>query len=273
LLQNNITSEAENLNPAKRVILQDIVVNGVNSVARAYGFKNWFLRNHKEKRTDVIIPILRGISLELHDGERVGIIGRNGSGKSSLLKVIAGIYPPHGGKLIVNGRVAPVIEMGIGFDPELTGKQNIKLGLLYTNRLSEYSKELEEQIIEFSELGEKIDVPLKYYSSGMQARLGFSVTVFQNPEILLLDEALAAGDSNFLEKAKTKMLEKFHSASLSIFVSHDDSFIEKFCTRCIWMENGKIIADGKTKDIIPQYKNSGKTSAQPIISAGENHVS
>lgn len=235
------------------IFLENIHVNAVNTSLRATNLKQLILRKTSAPANH-IIPILRGVSLDFKDGERVGIIGHNGSGKSSLLKVIAGIYPPSVGTVRVYGKVAPLIEMSLGFDREQSGRENIKLGLVYAGRISEYSLELEQQIIDFIELGENIDRPLKGYSSGMHARLCFAVSIFQHPDILLLDEAFATGDVGFVNKSRKMMFDKFHSVPISVLVSHDSMLIEKLCTRCIWMYEGQIRDDGNPKTIIRDYE-------------------
>ena len=161
--------------------LNNVSVNGIDTSTRASSIRQ-LIASDKKKIKSSVIPILDNISFEAKPGDRIGLVGRNGSGKSSLLKVICGIYPIESGKIEKRGTVAPLVEMGVGFNQELSGRQNIKLTLIYSGRLGSYSKELEEEIIEFSELGDKIDLPLKTYSSGMQSRLAFSASIFQKPE-------------------------------------------------------------------------------------------
>lgn len=241
------------MNPDINISLKEIYVDGINASLRAEGLKKMFLSKKALAGKEIRIPILKGVSLAVKSGEKIGIIGRNGSGKSSLLKVIAGIYPPKSGEVSINGKIAPLIEMGVGFEPELTGRQNIKVGLLYSGRLGEYSGEMEKEIIAFSGIAEKIDIPYKYYSSGMQARLAFSLCIFQRPDILLLDEVFATGDSEFVKKSEHLMKEMFSSVPISILVSHSTSIIKDLCSRCILMSDGKIIDDGVTDKIIKIY--------------------
>lgn len=234
------------------IALKDVVVEGVDTAARAQSIKHLLLGSGG-LGAKVRIPILRGVSFSVKPGERIGLVGKNGSGKSSVLKVIAGIYPPKSGSLNVQGRVAPLIEMSVGFEGELTGRANIRLGLLYSGRLRDYSPQLEEQVIAFSELGEHIDRPLKGYSSGMQARLSFAISAFQEPDILLLDEVFAAGDAAFLEKSRKVMAEKFNTVPIVVLVSHSASIISQFCNRCIWLKDGVVVADGAPKTILGEY--------------------
>jgi lipopolysaccharide transport system ATP-binding protein len=232
--------------------LENVFVEGVNTAERAASLRHAILR--RKSMIASKIPIINGISLEIKEGEKVGIIGKNGSGKSSLLKVIAGIYPAKSGKVEVHGKVAPLIEMGIGFDEELSGKDNIKLALVYSNRLKDYSQAMVKRIIEFTELGDKINVPLKTYSSGMKARLAFAVAVFQTPDILLLDEVFAVGDSGFVKKSENFMKEKLKSVPIAIMVNHAPAIMISLCDRCIYVADGKIVADGNPKKVLKLYQ-------------------
>lgn len=236
-----------------QIDLQAVDVDGVDITGRALSLRKLLLgKSNSNKPT--AIPILRDINFKAEKGDKIGIVGRNGSGKSSLLKVIAGIYPISQGNMNVSGRIAPLIEMGIGFDSELSGRQNIKLGLLYSGRIHEYSKEFEEMVIDFSELKDHIDLPLKNYSSGMVARLAFSTSIFQEPDILLLDEVFAAGDSSFLAKSKDLMAKKFERVPISILVNHDSAQILDMCNKCFWMENGRILMSGEPKEVVAAYE-------------------
>ncbi len=233
------------------ISLKDIYVEGINTYNRAQGIKHFFLGKGKLLLTK--IPILNNVSLTCRPGEKIAFIGENGSGKSSLLKVIAGIYPVKSGIFDVRGRIAASIEMGFGMEYEMTGRQNIKLMMVYNNMLDLYTKELEEQIIEFSELGEKIDWPVKTYSSGMLSRLTFSVNLYQKPDILLLDEVFAAGDSHFVHKSLNVMKDKFLSTPISILVSHQEALIKEVCNKVYYLKNGEIIAEGRPEEVYRQY--------------------
>lgn len=231
--------------------LRNVSVNGVDTQARARTLRQWFVR--RETLRPIKIPIIVDLSLTVRPGDRLGVLGLNGSGKSSLLKVISGNYPIHAGERIVHGNVVPLIEMGAGFDPELPGRRNIKVSYAYRGRLREYNKEIEQRIIDFAELGDKIDLPLKTYSTGMASRLAFASAIFQQPDILLLDEIFAAGDASFVEKSTTYMKKKWEEASISIIVSHGPGDIEKLCNRCIIMQQGRLVADGRPGDVIAEY--------------------
>jgi lipopolysaccharide transport system ATP-binding protein len=194
------------------------------------------------------------ISLDLKDGDILGIIGHNGAGKSTLLKIISGITTPTKGARSVEGRIAPLIEVGAGFQPELTGYENI---FFYGTILGMSRKEIQEKIntiIEFSGVEDTIHTPVKFYSSGMFARLGFAITVHANPEILIIDEALAVGDPGFQEKCFRKVAELQKSGCITILVSHDLNMIQNHTNTCMWLDRGKIKEYGTTQKILSQYK-------------------
>ena len=199
---------------------------------------------------------LKNASFEVERGEVVGIIGHNGAGKSTLLKVISGILKPTGGELEVHGNVVPMLELGSGFDHDLTGRENIFLNGSILGYSEKYLKEKYEQIVEFSELGKFIDVPIRNYSSGMLMRLAFSIATVVQPEILIVDEILAVGDAAFQEKSKARMLELMSGGTTVLFVSHSLEQIREMCDRVIWLEHGQIKAIGATKEICDAYEAS-----------------
>ena len=199
---------------------------------------------------------LKNVSFEVERGEVVGIIGHNGAGKSTLLKVISGILKPTGGSLEVHGNVVPMLELGSGFDHDLTGRENIFLNGSILGYSEKYLKEKYEQIVEFSELGKFIDVPIRNYSSGMLMRLAFSIATVVQPEILIVDEILAVGDAAFQEKSKARMLELMCGGTTVLFVSHSLEQIREMCDRVIWLEHGQIKAIGATKEICDAYEAS-----------------
>jgi lipopolysaccharide transport system ATP-binding protein len=234
-----------------KIKLNNISVWGVDTHARAAGLKQWFLRRGNIRSTR--IPILSDVTFEAQHGDRIGIIGLNGSGKSSLLKVISGNYPIHEGYREVQGSIAPLIEMGAGFDAEISGRRNIKLSYAFRGRLKDYSLEAEREIIDFSELGDKIDLPLKTYSSGMRARLAFASAIFQQPDILLLDEIFATGDASFVEKSRAMMMKKVSEVSIAIMVNHSIREIMEMCNRGIVMHHGKIVGEGSMREMAELY--------------------
>jgi lipopolysaccharide transport system ATP-binding protein len=196
---------------------------------------------------------LKDISFEVYKGETFGIIGRNGAGKSTALGLIAGVVRPTSGRVMINGRISPLLELGAGFHPELSGRENILLnGVLLGQTRAQVMAKMEE-IIEFSELGRFIEQPIRTYSSGMLTRLGFSVVAHLEPEILLVDEVLAVGDLGFQQKCY-KVFEDFKRQGKTIvFVSHDLSTIEKFCDRVVWLRKGCIENHGCSRDVINAY--------------------
>ncbi len=196
------------------------------------------------------------LSFDIKRGEAVAILGRNGAGKSTMLKLITGVIFPTSGEVIVNGKVSALLELTTGFDPEFTGRENLYLKANLMGLDNNQIKEVEADIISFSELGEYIDQPVRTYSSGMRARLGFSINANINPEILVIDEALSVGDSKFQEKCRDKItdiLDKNHVTVL--FVTHSIESARSFCHRGLVLDNGKLIYDGHIDNAIEEYKN------------------
>jgi ABC-type polysaccharide/polyol phosphate transport system ATPase subunit len=196
---------------------------------------------------------LQNVSFSVDHGETVGIIGRNGSGKSTALKLIAGVTAPTSGEVYVVGRVSPLIELGAGFHPDLTGRENVHLN---GSILGMSGREVEEEfdsIVDFAELGEFIDTPVKRYSSGMYGRLGFAVAVHSNPDLLLVDEVLAVGDAFFQEKCLVKMREFQARGTTIVLVSHSPQLVTEFCSRAIWIDHGRLMADGPSEEVVAEY--------------------
>jgi len=203
---------------------------------------------------------LSNISFEVQKGECVGIIGPNGAGKSTILKLVAGVMSPTSGKVTVHGKISPLIELGAGMHPELSGKENIYLNGAILGLKRKQIDQYYQSIVDFSELQEFIDQPIKHYSSGMYMRLAFSIAVHVDPEILIVDEILAVGDSAFQEKCFKKMEEFKKRGVTIIFVSHSMSQVQSFCTRAIYLKHGKLIADGLPDTVCQQYQNDQKLS-------------
>jgi len=197
---------------------------------------------------------LKNISFQIKKGERVGILGLNGSGKSVLLKTIAGVLKPTTGDISVNGTLAPLIELGAGFDPDYSGRENIFLNGAVLGYSKKFILERLDNIVEFAELEDFIDTPLKNYSSGMRARLGFSIATLVEPEILIVDEVLAVGDHKFRKKSESKMLSMFDSGTTVLFVSHSINQVRRLCNRAIWLHEGKIVMDGDVKTVSEEYE-------------------
>ena len=196
---------------------------------------------------------LRDIDLELERGTSLGVVGRNGAGKSTLLKVVSRILKPTEGEARIRGTVAPILELGTGFDHELSGHENIFLNALLLGHRRREIEERVDQIIEFSGLGDFIYSPIRSYSSGMQARLGFSIASAWKPEVLILDEVFAVGDSEFQNRCEEKLAELKARGTSLLLVSHATSNILNQCDRCIWLEKGRIVADGSPDEVVERY--------------------
>lgn len=206
------------------------------------------------------VHALKDISFSLKDGDRLAIIGHNGAGKSTLLRVISGIYAPTSGRMDVDGRVSGMFEFATGFEMEQNGWDNIYLrGLMLGETPREIIARMPE-IASFSELGDYLNMPVKYYSSGMLIRLAFSVSTAIEPDILLLDEAMAAGDAAFIEKANRRMREMMNTSKILILVTHSLFTAEELCSRCIWMDQGLIKGEGTPKEMGKAYMESLKLS-------------
>jgi len=196
---------------------------------------------------------LQDISFKIEAGDTFGIIGLNGSGKSTLLKVISGILKPTTGSVKVHGTIAPLIELGAGFDPDLTARENIFLNGSVLGFSREFMREKFDEIVEFSELQDFVDVPIKNFSSGMVARIGFSVATIVKPDILICDEILAVGDYKFQEKCEQRIKDLMSGGTTVILVSHSIQQVERICNHILWLEHGKMKALGG-KELIPQYQ-------------------
>lgn len=196
---------------------------------------------------------LNQVSFEVRKGETLGLIGRNGAGKSTLLKVISGILKPTEGSVACHGNVVPMLELGSGFDMDLTGRENIFLNGAILGYSEEFLKEKYDEIAEFSELGKFLEMPIRNYSSGMLARLAFSIATVVNPEILIVDEILAVGDMAFQEKSRRRMMEMMSGGTTVLFVSHSLEQIRQMCSRVVWLENGTVKMIGPTKEVCDEY--------------------
>ncbi len=206
------------------------------------------------KRNYRSFEALKKIDMNVQRGEILGVVGRNGSGKSTLLKIAAGISAPTSGYVTIRGNVVPIIELGAGFHQDLTGREN----LYYYITLQGYPKkkgyEIMEQIIDFAELGEFIDQPLRTYSRGMRSRIAFAASLYVDPDILVVDEVLAVGDEYFKKKSMDKMHELFNSGKTMIYVTHNGNDVKKFCTRAIMLNKGELIIDGKPDEVVKHYQ-------------------
>jgi len=199
---------------------------------------------------------LKDVSFHVRKGEVLGIIGHNGAGKSTLLKVISGILKPTEGNVQVGGTVVPMLELGSGFDFDLTGRENIFLNGAILGYSEQFLKDKYDEIVEFSELGKFIDVPLRNYSSGMVVRLAFSIATVVNPDILIVDEILAVGDAAFQEKSKARMKELMGGGTTVLFVSHALNQVREMCDRVVWLDHGKVKMFGPTQEVCDAYERS-----------------
>lgn len=198
---------------------------------------------------------LKEINVDIKKGEVVGLVGANGAGKSTLLKLVSGVMKPTTGKIEVNGKVSPMIELGAGFDMDLTARENIYLNGAILGYTKEFIDEKFDTIVDFSELRDFLDVPVKNFSSGMTAKLAFSIATVVDPEILIVDEILSVGDIKFQEKSKNKMMEMIKGGTTVLFVSHSLEQIQELCTKAIWLEQGKIVEIGDVKNVCINYYN------------------
>ena len=216
------------------------------------------LKRNKSKKEKV--RILDEISFKIYKGERLGVLGFNGAGKSTLLKIISGIYEPTKGKIEINGKIAPLLALAAGFDTNYTGRNNIYLNGAFLSMTEDFIDEHLDEIIEFSELGEFVDYPIKNYSSGMKSKLGFSIATLIKPDILIIDEILAVGDIKFRKKSGEKIKSMMEEGVTVLLVSHSLGQIKDICDRCIWIENGKLIMEGETEDVCAAYIKQAKSN-------------
>jgi ABC-2 type transport system ATP-binding protein len=205
-------------------------------------------------RKVVVIEALRGIDLHLQDGDRLALIGHHGAGKSPLLRLLSGIYEPTRGQALVNGRVAPVFDLGVGMDPEISGLENIIVRGLFLGMSRKQMEARVDDIAEFTELGNFLQMPLRTYSTGMRVRLALGVVTSIDPEILLLDEGIGAVDAAFLERAKGRLRDLVDRAGLLVFASHSEDLLQQLCTSAIWMEHGTLKQQGPLDEVLAAYK-------------------
>lgn len=228
--------------------------------------KETFIRTFSRKKTSKIkVHALKDVSFRIYQGEKVGIIGYNGAGKSTLLNVITGIYPPDNGTVTTHGNISPLLSLGAGFDHNFSGRKNIILNGAVLGYSKDYLESKIDEIIEFSELGEFIDIPIKNYSSGMLAKLGFSIATAVEPDILIIDEILGVGDVNFQKKSADKMRSLMDGGTTVLLVSHSIPQIRELCDKAIWIDNGKLKEIGEVNKVCDQYlKDSEKASNEQL---------
>ena len=217
-------------------------------------FVNFFsLKNKKNKKKKEEFWALKDVSFEIEKGEVVGLIGSNGAGKSTILKVVSGVMKPTKGKVQVDGVISPMIELGAGFDGNLTARENIYLNGAILGYSKPFLDSKFEEIVEFSELRDFLEVPVKNFSSGMTAKLAFAIATIVNPEVLIVDEILSVGDIKFQEKSRNKMLELIQGGTTVLYVSHSLEAIKDLCTKVIWLDHGHVVEIGDTNTICDKY--------------------
>jgi lipopolysaccharide transport system ATP-binding protein len=223
-----------------------------------------FARIRQRRTTYHEFEAVKHISFQISKGEVVGLVGRNGSGKSTILKLVAGVYTPTSGRVEIHGSIAPLIELGAGFHHELTGRENIMLNGLLLGLSKRQVQEREARIIEFAELGEFIDSPIKQYSSGMYVRLAFSVATEVDPDILIVDEILSVGDGGFREKCFDRIRQFRNSGKTILMVSHDMATMSNFCSRLLLIHQGRLIEEGGPSRVVSRYQEL-LSSPQPAM--------
>jgi lipopolysaccharide transport system ATP-binding protein len=225
--------------------------------------KEYIIRTIKRNKDDnKKIRILDDITFKVYKGERIGILGFNGAGKSTLLRIISGIYEPTEGTVTINGKITPLLALSAGFDKNYSGKNNIFLNAAFLSMDEDYVKEKYDEIVEFSELGDFINYPIKNYSKGMRAKLGFSVATLMKPDILIIDEILSVGDVKFRKKSSEKIDSLMEEGVTVLLVSHSIRQIKRICNRCIWIENGRIIMEGDSETVCDAYLESSEKSSK-----------
>ncbi|WP_238916667.1 ABC transporter ATP-binding protein [Clostridium sp. YIM B02555] len=250
-----------------------IEVNNLSKIYKLYNNVNDRLKeaiNPFSKKQHKEFYALDNISFTMKKGENVGIIGKNGSGKSTLLKVISGILTPSKGDIQVRGKVAALLELGAGFNPEYTGLKNIFLNGMLMGYTNEEMQEKLDDIISFADIGTFIEQPVKMYSSGMYARLAFAVAINVQPDILIVDEALSVGDMAFQHKCMNRMKKMIESGTTILFVSHDPAAVKSLCNRCIYLKNGVIQADGEAREVTDMYLRDLRTKVYDIKTEIQN---
>ena len=235
------------------VKVNDLSITYRTTFERKPTLKQALVRFGRGQRAVKEIEAIKNVSFDVRNGTAMGIIGSNGAGKSTLMRAMAGILPPTSGSIEVWGRASTLLALGVGFNHALTGRENIILGGLAAGLSRREVEERAVEVAEWTELGDFIDMPMQTYSSGMSARVGFSVAVHMKPDILMIDEALSTGDAHFREKANAKMAELRESARAMFLVSHGLGSIKEMCNEAIWLDRGKLMMRGEPEDVVQAY--------------------
>lgn len=238
----------------KAIVLSHVGMKFNLSKEKVDSLKDYLIKSLRKEMQYNEFWALKDVSFSIDKGDRVGILGLNGAGKSTLLKVIAGVFKPTEGTVEKHGKIAPLLELGAGFDKQYTGKENIYLYGAVLGYSKKFIDEKYDEIVEFSELGEFIDVPVENYSSGMRSRLGFSIATVVSPKILILDEVLSVGDAKFRKKSEKKVMSMFDSGVTVLFVSHSLEQVMRLCNKAMILDHGKLIAYGSIDEVAPKYQ-------------------
>lgn len=234
--------------------VEDVSIKFNLSSEKVDSFKEYIIKSIKHQISYDEFWALKNVSFSINKGDRLGILGLNGAGKSTLLKVIAGVFKPTEGHVTASGRIVPLLELGAGFDPQYTGRENIFLYGTVLGYSKSYLQEKYDEIVEFSELGKFIDVPIKNYSSGMRTKLGFSIATISEPEILILDEILSVGDARFRKKSEQKLVDMMDGGTTVLFVSHSLTQVRRICNKAMILDHGKLHAIGGIDEISDMYE-------------------
>ena len=210
-------------------------------------------RLQPDRRNRVVVQALRDVSFQLRSGERLGLVGVNGAGKTTLLRVLAGIYEPVRGRIAVEGTMGALLDPNLGMNAELTGRENIALRGLYNGMARPAIRALEDDVQAFADLGDFLDLPVRFYSSGMVVRLGFALATAIHPQVLLMDEWLLAGDASFMQRAQERLAGMVQGAEILVLSSHMPGMIESWCTRALWMDQGRVRLDGTPGEVLAAY--------------------
>lgn len=236
------------------VDVQDVTVRFNMASEKIDNIKEYFVKLFKKELMFKEFLALQDVSFQIMQGESWGFVGRNGAGKSTLLKLICGILAPYKGNIVTKGRIAPLIELGAGFDNNLTAGENIFLSGALLGHSKQFMQQKFDEIVAFAELEKFLEVPIKNYSSGMRARLGFSVATLVQPQILICDEVLAVGDANFQLKCEKRMQEMLEGGTTLLFVSHSNAKVRKLCDHALWLDQGKMMKCGEVNDVCDAYE-------------------
>lgn len=243
-----------------RIKLQQVVVDFpvVNAASQSFQLRLYQALGGKltSHHRTVVVRALDGLDLELNDGDRLGLIGHNGSGKTTLLRVLAGVYSPSSGSAAIEGTISSFTDLTLGMDPEATGWDNIIFRCAFMGLSFREAKRLSSAIAEFSELGEYLDLPTRTYSTGMFLRLAFAISTSIEPDILIMDEMISAGDAQFIEKAQRRLRELIDKANILAVASHDTNIIEKLCNKVLWLEHGLVREVGEPAAVLAAYKST-----------------